>query len=98
MTTVPAAVLLRPVITEKSMQEANAGRYTFEVAPEANKLEIKEAVEVSFKVDVLDVRVIRVPGKMRRVARKLGQRPDRRKAIVRLAAGQKIERFFVEGV
>jgi large subunit ribosomal protein L23 len=91
-------VLVRPVITEKSMLEANAGRYTFEVAPGANKHQVKDAVETAFKVSVLQVRVMRVPGKMRRVGRKIGQRPDRRKAIVKLAEGQKIERFFVEGV
>ena len=91
-------VLMRPVITEKSMIEANQGRYTFEVAPGANKHQVKDAVQTAFKVEVLNVRVMRVPGKMRRVGRKIGQRPDRRKAIVRLAPGQKIERFFVEGV
>lgn len=93
-----ADVLLRPVITEKSMLEANAGRYTFEVAPEATKLDVKDAVEGAFKVEVLAVRVMTVHGKTRRVGRKLGRRSDRRKAIVRLAPGQKIERFFVEGV
>ena len=91
-------VLVRPVITEKSMLEANQGRYTFEVAPGANKHQVKDAVESAFKVNVLQVRVMRVPGKMRRVGRKIGQRPDRRKAIVKLAEGEKIERFFVEGV
>ncbi len=93
-----ASVLLRPVVTEKSMLEANAGRYTFEVAPEANKHEVKRAVEEAFKVSVLGVQVLRVPGKTRRVGRKLGRTPARRKAVVRLAEGQKIERFFVEGV
>jgi large subunit ribosomal protein L23 len=91
-------ILMRPVITEKSMLEANQGRYTFEVVPGANKHEVKDAVERAFKVQVLQVRVMRVPGKMRRVGRKIGRRPDRRKAIVKLAEGQKIERFFVEGV
>jgi large subunit ribosomal protein L23 len=91
-------VLMRPVITEKSMLEANQGRYTFEVAPDANKHQVKDAVESAFKVNVLQVRVMRVKGKVRRVGRKIGPRPDRRKAIVKLAQGQKIERFFVEGV
>lgn len=96
--TVPANVLLRPVVTEKSMIEANAGRYTFEVSTAVNKHEVKDAVQEAFKVDVVDVRVLTVRGKSRRVGRKLGRTPDRRKAIVRLAEGQKIERFFVEGV
>jgi large subunit ribosomal protein L23 len=91
-------VLVRPIITEKSMLEANAGRYTFEVRPGANKVQVKDAVESAFKVEVLQVRVLRVPGKTRRVGRKIGRRPDRRKAVVRIAPGQKIERFFVEGV
>lgn len=91
-------VLVRPVITEKSMLQANEGRYTFEVAPGANKHQVKDAVEIAFKVNVLQVRVMKVPGKTRRVGRKIGKRPDRRKAIVRLAEGQKIESFFVEGV
>ncbi len=93
-----ADVLLRPVITEKSMLEANQGRYTFEIAADANKHDVRDSVEIAFKVDVLDVNVQTVRGKMRRLGRKTGQKPDRRKAIVRLAAGQKIERFFVEGV
>jgi large subunit ribosomal protein L23 len=92
------SVLIAPVITEKAMLEANAGRYTFEVIDGASKLEIKEAVRDAFKVDVLDVNVLSVRGKKRRVGRKMGMRPDRRKAIVRIAPGQKIERFFVEGV
>ena len=91
-------VLVRPVITEKSMLEAAAGRYTFEIAPGANKHEVRAAVESAFKVDVLGVRVLTVRGKKRRLGKKVGFRPDRRKAIVRLASGQKIERFFVEGV
>ncbi len=91
-------VLVRPVITEKSMLEANAGRYTFEITPTANKIEVKEAVQSAFKVQVQGVRILAVPGKTRRVGRKLGRTPARRKAVVRLAEGQKIERFFVEGV
>jgi large subunit ribosomal protein L23 len=91
-------VLMRPIVTEKSMLEANAGRYTFEVRPGVNKHQVKDAVESAFKVEVLQVRVLRVPGKTRRVGRKIGRRPDRRKAVVRIAPGQKIERFFVEGV
>lgn len=92
------SVLLRPVITEKAMIEANAGRYTFQVAPHATKHEIQEAVEDAFNVDVLEVRVMTVRGKQRRLGRKIGRRPDWRKAVVRLGEGQKIERFFVEGV
>jgi large subunit ribosomal protein L23 len=91
-------VLIRPMITEKAMAEAAAGRYTFEVSARASKFDVKAAVESAFKVDVLDVNVITVRGKKRRVGRRIGMRPDSRKALVRLAEGQKIQQFFVEGV
>lgn len=91
-------VLLRPVITEKSMLETNKGRYTFEVVRDATKQEIAQAVAEAFKVDVVAVNTITVKGKTRRLGRRVGRRPDRRKAIVTLAPGQRIERYFVEGV
>ena len=91
-------MLLRPVITERSMAGTNAGRYTFAVAKDATKREIADAVSESFKVDVVAVNVIHVPGKTRRLGRRLGHRPDWKKAIVTLAQGQRIEKYFVEGV
>ena len=91
-------VLLRPVITERSMSETGAGRYTFAVANDATKPEIAAAVEEAFKVDVVAVNTIKVHGKERRLGRKSGRRPDWKKAIVTVAKGQKIERYFVEGV
>jgi large subunit ribosomal protein L23 len=91
-------VLLRPIVTEKSMTQTNAGRYTFEVRKDATKQEIAEAVATAFKVDVVDVNVIRLKGKERRVGRRVGRMPDRKKAIVTIAAGQRIERYFTEGV
>ncbi len=91
-------VLLRPVITERSMTETNAGRYTFAVATDASKQEIASAVAEAFKVDVVAVNTIKVHGKERRLGRKIGRRPDWKKAIVTVAKGQKIERYFVEGV
>ena len=91
-------VLLRPVITEKSMMETNVGRYTFQVATDAHKREIAEAVAEAFKVDVVAVNVISVKGKERRLGKRSGKRSDWKKAIITLAAGQKIERYFVEGV
>lgn len=93
-----ATVLIRPMITEKAMSEAAAGRYTFEVGTRATKFDVKDAVESAFKVDVVDVSVITVRGKKRRVGRRIGMRPNTRKAVVRLAEGQKIQQFFVEGV
>jgi large subunit ribosomal protein L23 len=91
-------VLLRPVITEKSMTETNTGRYTFAVVKDASKLEIAQAVAEAFKVDVLAVNTSTVRGKARRVGKRVGKKPDWKKAIVTLAAGQRIERYFVEGV
>ncbi len=90
-------VLLRPIITEKSMSQTNNGKYTFEVRTSASKQEIAEAVAEAFKVDVLEVNVIAVRGKTRRLGRRVGRTPDRKKAIVTVAKGQRIERYFTEG-
>ena len=87
-------VLLRPVISEKSVAQTERNNYTFAVAREANKFQIKAAVEAEFKVDVLGVRVLTVKSKQKRRGRKtLGTVPGWRKAIVTIAAGQKIELF-----
>ena len=91
-------VLLRPVITERSMSQTNLGRYTFAVAPEATKQEIATAVADAFKVDVVAVNTIPVRGKQRRLGRRTGRTTDWKKAIVTVAKGQKIEKYFVEGV
>jgi large subunit ribosomal protein L23 len=91
-------VLLRPIVTEKSMTGTNAGKYTFEVRKSATKQEIAEAVATAFKVDVVDVNTISVKGKERRLGRRIGRMPDRKKAVVTLAEGQRIERYFTEGV
>ena len=91
-------VLLRPVITEKSMNATNSGKYTFQVARDANKHQIAAAVAEAFKVDVGDVNDSTVRGKTRRIGRRVGKRPDWKKAIVTIAPGQRIERYFMEGV
>lgn len=89
-------VLRRPLITEKSTLLQAEGKYAFEVAKEANKPQIKQAVEKAFKVEVTAVNVLRPPGKRRRLGRR--QLPARpwKKAIVTLKPGDKIELF--EGV
>ena len=89
-------VLRRPMITEKNtiLQEQN--KYVFEVAKEANKPQIKQAVEKAFKVKVTTVNMIMVPGKSKRVGRRLVQTQPWKKAIVTLKTGDKIE--FFEGV
>jgi large subunit ribosomal protein L23 len=92
----PYAVLLRPLITEKGTLLAESGKYAFQVAPSANKLQIKEAVETAFDVHVLKVNVMVMPGKERRVGRSKGMTSEWKKAIVTLAAGERIE--FFQGV
>jgi large subunit ribosomal protein L23 len=91
-------VLVRPIITEKSMTGTNTGRYTFAVAKAATKQEIAQAVAESFKVDVVAVNTITVRGKSRRIGKRVGKQSDWKKAVVTLAEGQRIERYFVEGV
>jgi large subunit ribosomal protein L23 len=90
-------VLKRPVLTEKSNYQADAlHRYTFEVDRRANKHQVREAVEHIFDVTVVDVNMMTVRGKQRRLGRYSGRTPDWKKAIVTVAPGQSI-RFF-EGV
>jgi large subunit ribosomal protein L23 len=89
----PYDIVKRPVISEKSVHLQNTqGSYTFEVHPDANKTQVKEAVESLFKVKVLDVNTMRCRGKFRRVRSRLpGMTAAWKKAIVRLVEGQKIE-------
>jgi len=84
-------VLRRAVITEKSMRGTEAGKYTFEVARDATKPEIREAVERLFGVRVVKVNTLNVPGKTKRRGRHTYRTPDRKKAVVTLAPGQKID-------
>jgi large subunit ribosomal protein L23 len=80
------------VVTEKAERlKAEQSRYTFKVAPTANKIEVRDAVERLFKVHVRDVRVMNYMGKMRRMGRFAGRRPDWKKAIVTLKQGERIE-------
>jgi large subunit ribosomal protein L23 len=89
-------VVKRPLITEKATLMKEQNRYAFEVAKEANKRQIKDAVEAAFKVNVVKVNVMTVPGKMRRIGRRQVLTQSWKKAVVALEAGQKIE--FFEGV
>ncbi|MFB0559087.1 MAG: 50S ribosomal protein L23 [Dehalococcoidales bacterium] len=89
-------VLRRPLITEKNTALQAQGKYAFEVAGEANKLQIKQAVEKAFKVKVTAVNVTTVHGKERRVGRRQILTQPWKKAIVTLKTGDKIELF--EGV
>ena len=92
----PYAVLLRPIITEKSTVLTGADKYVFEVDIRANKNQIREAVQVAFNVRVFEVNTMVMKGKPKRFGRKVTNRPDWKKAIVTLAPGDKIELF--EGI
>ncbi len=89
-------VLRRPLITEKNTELQTEGKYAFEVAREANKHQIKQAVEKAFKVKVTGVNVMTAPGRTRRVGRRQVLTSSWKKAIVTLSPGDKIE--FFEGV
>lgn len=87
-------VIKRPIISEKSTALAEVGgRYAFEVAPQANKLEIRDAVQQLFNVKVRQVRTMVVHGKVKRAGRFENKKPNWKKAIVTLAEGQKIDFF-----
>lgn len=86
-------VLVRPVISEKSVGLIEENKYTFWVNTAANKIEIKNAVEKMFKVKVEEVRTMTVLGKEKRQGRYVGTTPKRKKAIVTLKPGNKIEGF-----
>jgi len=89
----PRDILLRPVISEKTYRLADDGKYTFMVAPDANKTQIRQAVEQVFHVKVTGVNTINRPGKRRRTRFGWGRRNDTKRAIVSLAAGERIDVF-----
>ncbi len=90
----PYKIIRKPVVSEKStLLTERDNKYVFEVALEANKIQIKKAVEEVFKVGVTKVRTMRIRGKMKRVRAQLGRTPERKKAIVTLKQGDRIELF-----
>ena len=90
----PRLVLKRPLLTEKATIARETRReYAFEVAREANKLQIRHAVESRFSVKVQDVRTVMVGGKTRRMGAHEGQRADWKKAFVTLREGQTIDLY-----
>ena len=93
----PQDIILKPVITERSMDglalEENK-KYTFKVAKDANKIEIKQAVEKLFDVKVAKVNTMNCRGRVKRVGRFVGKTPDWKKAIVTLQNGSKPIEFF----
>jgi large subunit ribosomal protein L23 len=95
----PYKVIVRPIDTEKTrFQGSELGQYTFEVARDTNKIEVKRAVETIFDTDVVAVNIINVPAKAsdRRGRRRIVRRPTWKKAVVTLADGQRLDVF--EGV
>jgi large subunit ribosomal protein L23 len=89
----PRDILLRPVVSEKSYGLLDEGKYTFVVAPEANKTQIKQAVEEVFRVKVTTVNTLNRQGKRRRTRFGWGKRADTKRAIVTLAEGDRIDIF-----
>ncbi len=89
----PRDILIRPIVSEKSYGLMDEGKYTFEVAPSANKTEIKIAVEQIFGVKVTSVNTINRKGKARRTRFGLGKRKDVKRAIVTVGGGEALDIF-----
>ena len=92
----PREIIIAPMLTEKSLLEKeNHNRYMFKVRINANKIEIKKAIEKVFSVKVVKINTIRMKGKPKRMGKYEGRRPDWKKAIVTLQADHKIPDFEV---
>ena len=89
----PRDILVRPVVSEKSYGLLDEGKYTFVVAPDANKTQIKQAVEEVFRVKVTGVNTLNRQGKRRRTRFGWGKRVDTKRAIVTLVEGDRIDIF-----
>jgi large subunit ribosomal protein L23 len=90
----PRDLIKRPIITERTTELMEQGKYVFEVDKRANKTEIRQAVEKLFGVKVAAVNTMRVPGKRKRVGRFVGYTSERKKAIVKLAPDSKPIEIF----
>ena len=84
-------ILKSPHVTEKATDLAGENKYVFKVSEKSNKTEIKKAVESLYNVDVLEVKIINIPAKKRRLGKQAGWRKGYKKAIVKVKEGQKIE-------
>lgn len=93
----PRDIIVRPIVSEKSYAGLEGHTYTFLVAPNANKTEIKEAIQQIWNVRVEDVRTMNRKGKLKRTRLGTGKRPDQKRAVVKLAAGDTIEIFETRG-
>ncbi len=91
----PRDIILRPLITEKSTRLKDSDRIVcFEISPEANKIEVKKAVEQLFKTKVEKVTIVNLRGKVKRLGRNIGRTKDRKKAYVKLKEGEKMIEYF----
>ena len=92
----PREIIISPIFTEKSTQaQSLQNAYTFKVSINANKIEIKKAIEKVFSVDVVDVNTIRMYGKPKRLGRYEGRRPNWKKAVVTIKSGKSIADFEI---
>ena len=87
-------IIIKPIITEQSMEATEEKKYVFQVANDANKIEIKKAIEEIFGVQVQKVNTIRMEGKMKRMGVHFGRRASWKKAMVKLTADSKTIEFF----
>ena len=93
----PEEIIIAPIITEKSNDGLNEGKYTFEVNPKATKIEIKNAVEKLFEVKVLKVNTMNVSGKEKRMGRYVGKTSDWKKAIVTIDTNPEQKTYLAKG-
>lgn len=89
----PHELILAPVLSEKAVVDIQDGKYAFFVHPDANRSQVKEAVQQVFGVDVLKVNIQNKEGKVKSMGRYSGRRPNRKKAIVTLKPGQRIQQL-----
>ena len=89
----PRDIIVAPIVSEKSYSELNQNWYTFEVRPDANKTQIKIAIQQIFNVRVLTVNTLNREGKRKRTRTGWGKRKDTKRAMVKLAEGDRIEAF-----
>ena len=93
----PEEIIVKPIITEKSNMGLEEGKYTFQVAKKATKVQIADAVETLFNVKVISVNTMMVKGKEKRVGAHTGRRPDWKKAIVTIDTNPAEETYLSKG-
>lgn len=86
-------ILKKPILTEKTRELAKQGQYVFEVEKSANKNDIKKAIEDFYGIEVLGVKILKIPPKQRMLGKSAGWKKGYKKAIVKIKKGQKIEIF-----